>query len=87
MLSLLLATFLSLFAPSPQQGTSAPNPDAEGIYHFAQDVTIPKLVYSVEAEFSEKANKRKLGGNVSLKFIVEVDGTVHRIVVTRSAAE
>ena len=87
MLPLLLAAILSLFAPAPQHGTSAPNPDADGIYHFAQDVTIPKLVYSVEAEFSEKANKRKLGGNVSLKFIVEIDGTVRRIAVTRSAEE
>jgi protein TonB len=87
MLPLLLAVILSLFAPAPQQGTSDPNPDAEGIYHFAQDVTIPKLAYSVEPEFSEKANRRKLAGNVSLKFIVDVDGAVHPIAVTRSAAE
>jgi hypothetical protein len=41
--------------PEPPKPTSRPNPDASGIYHPGDGVTVPKLIYSVEPEFSEKA--------------------------------
>src|ERR1700760_2891697 len=51
--------------PDPQEDPkqSLPNPDRFGIYHAGDGVTPPKLLLTVEPEFSEKARKRKAGGN------------------------
>jgi hypothetical protein len=37
-----------------------PNPDASGKYHVGDGVTAPKLIYSVEPEFSENCARGKL---------------------------
>lgn len=69
----------------PQQ--PRPNPDASGKYHVGDGVTAPKIVYQVEPEFSEKARKRKVTGATRLAFIVETDGHVRDIRVTKSCAD
>ncbi|MBB5338712.1 hypothetical protein [Tunturiibacter gelidoferens] len=48
--------------PDPQANPkqSLPNPDFFGIYHAGDGVTPPKLIFSVEPEFSEKARRRRL---------------------------
>ena len=75
-------------ATPPQSKVSPrPNPDASGIYHLGDGVTAPKLIYSVAPEFSEKARKRKLAGATTLSFIVETDGHVRDIRVTKSCAD
>jgi TonB family protein len=73
-------------APIPQKEVET-NPDSEGIYHPSKEVTTPKLIYSVEPEFSEQARKRKLSGVTTVKFIVNADGTVRDPHVTKSAAD
>ena len=73
-------------APTPQK-TVETNPDSEGIYRVSKEVTAPKLIYSVEPEFSEQSRKRKLTGVTTVKFIVSVDGTVRDLQVTKSAAD
>jgi TonB family protein len=73
-------------APTPQIKVET-NPDSEGIYHVSKEVTVPKLIYSVEPEFSEQARKRKLTGATTVKFIVNADGTVRDPHVTKSAAD
>lgn len=94
----LLLCFNSIAAPTPaiqQQVSSTPepqktanlNPDLDGIYHMSKEVTAPRLIYSVEPEFTEKARKRKIGGNPKLKFIVDKDGSTRNISIVRSAAE
>jgi TonB family protein len=64
-----------------------PNPDASGKYHVGDGVTAPKLIYQVEPEFSEKARKQKVAGATRLAFIVETDGHVRDIRVTKSCAD
>ncbi|WP_179583684.1 energy transducer TonB [Tunturiibacter gelidoferens] len=64
-----------------------PNPDFFGIYHAGDGVTPPKLIYSVEPEFSEKARKKKIGGNCLVSFIVRIDGTTTDIHVAKSIAD
>ena len=64
-----------------------PNPDAEGKYHVGDGVTAPKIIYQVEPEFSEKARKQKVAGATRLAFIVETDGNVRDIRVTKSCAD
>ncbi len=73
--------------PPQSKATPRPNPDASGIYHVGDGVTAPKLIYSVAPEFSEKARKRKLAGATTLSFIVETDGHVRDIRVTKSCAD
>lgn len=65
-----------------------PNPNAEGIYHVGDGVTAPKLVYSVEPEFSEQARKRKISyASVTIHLVVETDGHVTDVRVVKSAAD
>jgi TonB family protein len=73
-------------APTPQIKVET-NPDSEGIYHVSKEVTLPKLIFSVEPEFSEQARKRKLTGATTVKYIVNADGTVRDPHVTKSAAD
>ena len=75
-------------APPPQTASQPrPNPDASGIYHVGDGVTAPKLIYQVEPEFSEKARKRKVTGATTLSYIVETDGHIRDIRVTKSCAD
>ena len=70
------------------KGRPRPNPDAAGIYRVGDGVTAPKLIYSVEPEFSEKARKRKIAGaTTSLSFIVKTDGHVRDVHVLKSCAD
>lgn len=73
--------------PPAAKSEPRPNPNAEGIYHAGDGVTMPKLVYSVEPEFSEEARKRKIAGSVMLHFIVETDGHVRDVQVIKSVAD
>jgi|ERR1700722_13083111 outer membrane biosynthesis protein TonB len=76
-------------APPPQTASQPrPNPDASGIYHVGDGVTAPKLIYSAEPEFSEKAQKRKIAGcSVAFRFIVETDGHVRDVHAFKSCAD
>jgi TonB family protein len=75
--------------PDPQANTkqSLPNPDFFGIYHAGDGVTPPKLILPVEPEFSEKARKKKIGGNSVVSLIVATDGTATDIHVVKSIAD
>ena len=64
-----------------------PNPDSFGIYHAGDGVTHPKLIFSVEPEFSEKARKKKISGNCVVSLIVATDGTATDIHVVKSIAD
>lgn len=61
--------------------------DPDGAYHFGHGVTAPKLVYSVDAEFSEAARRKKMGGTVVIALTVLPDGQVTKVHVMRSAGE
>lgn len=70
-----------------------PNPDENGIYHLGngfampKGLMIPKLVYSVEPEFSEKARKAKIAADVTVRMIVEPDGRTDQLRVVKSAGD
>lgn len=75
-------------SPVPQIQAPKPNPDANGVYHFEKGVvSIPDLVYSVEAEIPEKARKRNLPCATKVRLIVDIDGLVREARVIRSASE
>jgi TonB family protein len=66
---------------------SLPNPDSFGIYHAGDGVTPPKLVFSAEPEFSEKARLKKIGGDCVVSLIVATNGTATDIHVVKSIAD
>jgi hypothetical protein len=72
---------------SATDGKSAPNPDSFGIYHAGDGVIAPKLIYSAEPEFSEKARKKKIGGDCLVSLIARTDGTTTDVHVAKSIAE
>jgi TonB family protein len=72
---------------SPKPHQPRPNPDASGKYHVGDGVTAPKLIYSVEPEFSEKARKKKISGNCLVYLTVDTDGKVKDAHVLRSIAD
>lgn len=75
-------------SPVPQIQAPRPNPDANGVYHFEKGiVSIPDLIYSVEAEIPEKARKRNLPCVTKIRVIVDVDGHVREAQIIRSASE
>ena len=90
-LAIVLIAGLALAAP--QSSTINPekpaNPviDAEGVYHVGNGVTAPKLVYSVDAEFSEAARRKGINGTVMVALTVMLNGQVANVHVKRSAAE
>jgi hypothetical protein len=72
-----------------QQSPSKPasprsNPDASGRYHAGEGVTLPKLIYSVEPEFSEKLRKKKINGSCVVGLTVDTDGNPKDVHVVSS---
>ncbi len=64
-----------------------PKPDASGIYRAGGGVAAPKLIGTVEPEFSEQARKKKLSGVCRLSFVVNTNGHVGEVRVTHSIAD
>ncbi len=80
--------------PSSQKPAEAlPNPDENGIYHVDKAFTMPKgfiapkLVYSVEPEFSEQARKARISADIMVRIIIEPDGRINHPRVIKSAAD
>jgi TonB family protein len=71
----------------PADSKSGPNPDFFGIYHAGDGVTPPKLILSAMPEFSEKARKKKIGGNCLVSLIVATNGTATDIHIAKSIAD
>jgi hypothetical protein len=64
----------------------SPNPDASGRYHVGNGVTAPRLVYSVDPEFTDKARRKKLSGTCVVSMLVDVTGTPQDVQVWKSIA-
>jgi TonB family protein len=79
--------------PSKPDNTSQPSSnakpviDADGTYHVGNGVTPPILVYSVDAEFSDAARRKKIEGVVVVGLKIGTDGLPRDVHVVHSAAE
>ena len=63
---------------------SAPAPAATG---SEKESSKPKLIYSVNPEYTDKARKKKLSGRCLLSLTVDVNGVPQDIVVVQSIAD
>ena len=54
-----------------------------GVYHPGGGISSPKLIYSVDPEFSDEARRQKYQGVVVLSIIVDAQGSPQRIRVVR----
>jgi TonB family protein len=66
---------------------SKPNPDASGVYHAGPGVSVPRVIFSVDPEFTDEARKKKLGGTCIIGMVVDTRGTPQDVHVVRSIAE
>jgi TonB family protein len=84
-----------LFAQQPATNSHAvqtpahakPVIDADGTYHFGNGVIAPKLVYTVDAEFSDAAQRRKIDGTAVIALKVGTDGLPADVRVKHSMAD
>lgn len=78
-------------ATAEQEGSlvphqARPNPDASGQYHVGDGVLGPRLIYSVDPEFTEKARRKKLGGTCLVSILVDTEGNPQDVRVVKSIA-
>jgi TonB family protein len=64
-----------------------PNPDASGKYHLGDGVTAPKLIFSVDPEFTDQARHKRLQGVVIVALTVDTAGNSQDVRVARSLAQ
>jgi len=64
-----------------------PNPDATGQYHVGDGVTAPRVVFTVEPEFTAEARKAKVQGDCLVGLTVDEEGRPQKVTVVRSIAD
>jgi len=70
------------------QDQASPPPAKEEIKEAGRNgVSAPKCVYCPQAEYTNQARKAKLQGTVGLAVIVNADGTVRDVRVTKSLVD
>jgi TonB family protein len=62
--------------PPAKPHQARPNPDANGKYHVGDGVTAPKLISSVQPEYSKKMRKKKITGDCLVSLTADIDGNV-----------
>jgi len=73
---------------SSAQNQASPPPAKEEIKEAGRNgVSTPKCVYCPPAEYTAKARKAKVNGVVVLAVIVNADGTVRDVTVTKSLGD
>jgi TonB family protein len=70
----------------PTPSPTKPNPDASGKYHVGDGVLAPRLIFSVDPEFTDKARRKRLGGTCVVSMLVDVAGTPQDVHVVSSIA-
>lgn len=82
--AILLAVLFCAVHTFAQEQASPPPAKGEIKEAGRNGVSAPKCVYCPPAEYTDKARKAKLQGTVGLAVIVNADGTVRDVSVTKS---
>ena len=71
----------------PSQAAGAPQTDSSTAsgrpYHVAGSVKPPKLIHSVDPEYSKEARKAKFSGTVEVRLVVDEDGNPTHVQVVK----
>ena len=87
---LFLPALISSQEPQPSTPGNAPTdplPDGSGVYRAGPGVSPPRLISAVDVAFSEQARKKKITATCIVALVVDADGSVRDVHVTRSAGE
>jgi protein TonB len=71
-------------AVATQEQTPAPATQQDQVYEVGNGVSPPQVIKQVDPQYTPAARAAKITGEVHLKVVVEADGSVDRITVTRS---
>jgi len=71
------------FLPTADDSSSPHDVIIKGAYHVGGGITPPKILHSVDPEFSEVARRQKFSGNVMVYLWVEKDGTTSHLQIAR----
>jgi protein TonB len=91
---MLVALLISmLLAPVPMTQTTAQEPVTKpdetpwppiGVFKDGPDVTRPKILREVKANYTADAMRAGIAGKIELEIVVKIDGTVGDVRVTKS---
>lgn len=86
---ILLSGYLVLQAVLASAQSSLPDAPAARpmVYQMSSGVTLPKVVYAVDPEFTEEARKHHLRGITTISLVVDAHGRPQEVKVFRSLAE
>ena len=73
---------------APQSGqssnTTQATPDADGVYHVGHGVRPPRIVSSVDPQYTDLARKKKISGICVVELVVDTEGKPQNVRVVRS---
>ncbi len=78
---------ISVCASSSQSSPTEPlqaTPDADGVYHVGHGVRPPRVITSVNPEYTDLARKKKISGICVVGLVVDAQGNPQNIRVVRS---
>lgn len=73
--------------PSNQSSATEPpqaTPDADGVYHVGRGVRPPRVITSVDPEYTDLARKKKISGICVVGLVVDAQGNPQNIRIVRS---
>lgn len=76
--------------PSSQSSAIEPSqaaPDANGVYHIGHGIRPPRVITSVDPEYTDLARKKKISGICVVGLVVDAQGNPQNIRVVRSIAK
>jgi len=71
----------------PAAGSTPATPDADGIYQVGNGVQPPKVIYSVDPEYTDLARRKKLAGISVVEAVVDAQGNPQGVHVKKSMGE
>jgi len=64
--------------------TTEPTPDANGVYRVGHGVKPPRILTSVNPEYTDLARKKKISGVCVMELVVDAEGKPYDVRVVRS---
>jgi len=73
--------------PVLEQSSVVPNPSPAKAYRVGGNVKAPRLIHSVDPQFTEDARRKNLQGKCLIQILVDVNGIPENVAVVKSIAD